>query len=112
MAEQIFKKECDYSSNRNDFIGESEITVTITLGEYRKLVTEKATKDSDIAKAEANKYERESENSNLKKENNNLRNENAELKTEIYELKKKLESITKDSDKSISLECAEENEYD
>lgn len=112
MAEQIFKKECDYGKC-NNFVGESEITVTITLNEYRDLVTEKATKDSDIAKAEENKYERENENSNLKKENNNLRNENAELKTEIYELKKKLESNIEQGDNSILSKCTDkENEYD
>lgn len=37
MAEQIFNKDVDWGSV-NDFYGEDEITVTITLHEYRELV--------------------------------------------------------------------------
>lgn len=38
MAEQIFKKGSGWSNNANDFYGEDEITVTITLHEYRELI--------------------------------------------------------------------------
>ena len=61
MAEQVFKKEADggwNNDNRNDFVGESEITVTVTLHEYRELVEFKAKtnetirlKDEEIRKA-------------------------------------------------------------
>lgn len=46
MAEQVFKKEAPgkfWEDCRNDFCGKSEITVRITLREYRRLVSEVAT---------------------------------------------------------------------
>lgn len=59
MAEQIFKKETYWGSSDN-FVGEDEITVTITINEYRNLVKEVALKDYDLKKerektTEANK---------------------------------------------------------
>lgn len=78
-----FKKEADYGKEHN-YIAEGEITVTITLDEYRELVTCKATMDSRISKADADRYERNTENQRLK-------DENAALKAELYELKKKNE---------------------
>ena len=50
MAEQVFKKEVEWGSSREDFIGESEITVTITLREYRNLVTAVAKKEHEYSK--------------------------------------------------------------
>lgn len=50
MAEQTFKKETGWGASGHDFIGEDEITVTITLNEYRNLVKEVAKKDYDIQK--------------------------------------------------------------
>ena len=51
MAEQIFKKETVWGGGTSDnFIGEDEITVTITLNEYRNLVTEVASKEYDLQK--------------------------------------------------------------
>ena len=60
MAEQIFKKETAWSGISDNFIGEDEIIVTITLNEYRNLVKEVAMKDYDLQKerektSEANK---------------------------------------------------------
>lgn len=40
-------KRGHYSSNNNDFVGTNEITVTITLHEYRELVKAKAESDRD-----------------------------------------------------------------
>lgn len=50
MAEQIFKKETAWSGMPDNFFGEDEIVVTITLNEYRNLVKEVAKKDYDIQK--------------------------------------------------------------
>ena len=51
MAEQIFKKETGWGGETSDnFIGEDEITVTITLNEYRNLVKEVASKEYDLQK--------------------------------------------------------------
>ena len=59
MADQIFKKETTWGAADN-FVGDGEITVTITLNEYRNLVKEVALKDYDLKKerektSEANK---------------------------------------------------------
>lgn len=67
------------SSDLHNFIAPQEITVTITISEYRELVQEVATKKADIAKAESDKYERNHKIEALEKEN-------AELKAKIYEL--------------------------
>lgn len=85
MAEQVFKKETEYGTNENNFIGESEITVTITLNEYRELVSRKATRDKDVNEAVSKANE-------SRIEARDLESENTKLKTEIYELKKKLEA--------------------
>ena len=75
------KKLDNYGSNNNDFLASGELTVTITLEEYRKLVKDCATRDYCINEAEKDKYTREHENEELRKEN-------AELKAELYELQK------------------------
>ena len=38
MAEQTFKKEAHWNAAVDDFYGEDEITITITLHEYRELI--------------------------------------------------------------------------
>lgn len=50
MAEQTFKKETDWGTSKYDFTGESEITVTITLAEYRHLVETNAKNDHETSK--------------------------------------------------------------
>lgn len=67
------------SSDLHNFIAPQEITVTITISEYRELIQEVATKKADIAKAESDRYERGRKIEELTKEN-------AELKAKIYEL--------------------------
>lgn len=62
------KKLNNYGYEHKDFIAENEITVTITLSEYRNLIKEVATKQNDIDKANKDKYERDSENKKLKTE--------------------------------------------
>lgn len=76
-----------YGNNLDDFVAEDELTVTITISEYRKLVSEFATKQSDIKKAEADKYERNRANDLLKADIEKLKAENYELKKQIDELK-------------------------
>ncbi len=78
----------DTNKKSNNFKLENELTIEITLNEYRELVSKVATSDSRIAKAENDRYERNSEN--------------AKLKTEIAELKAKLyETVTSPEEESI-----------
>jgi uncharacterized protein YlxW (UPF0749 family) len=67
------KKIEHYDWKAKDFVAEGELTITITLAEYRALVASEATKQNDIAKANADKYERDAENTRLKEEVNSLR---------------------------------------
>ena len=71
-------------SKLQNFIAPQEITVTITLAEYRELVTKVATRDADVSKAENDRYERNRKIEALEKEN-------AELRAKIYELQNKEE---------------------
>lgn len=81
VCEVILSKKLNkYGDNNNDFVATGELTVTITLSEYRALVTAKATRDADINKANTDRYQRESDNRALKEEV-------AKLKAELYELK-------------------------
>ena len=89
----VLEKKLDsfYISDMKNFVAPQEITVTITLKEYRDLVESHATREEAIRKAEANKYERD-------QENNKLRDEVAALKAEIYELKKNTETVNDKED--------------
>lgn len=78
------KKLSKYGCRDNDFLASGELTVTITLNEYRDLVEKCATAQSRIDQAYDNKYERDTENTKLKEEN-------SALKAELYELKKALD---------------------
>ena len=49
MEDQIFKKETNWD-NDNNFVCEDEITITITLNEYRNLVKKDAINDYAIEK--------------------------------------------------------------
>ena len=88
----VLEKKLDsYYGDIKDFVAPQEITVTITLREYRDLVEKNATREEAIRNAEANKYERDQENSKL-------REEVAALKAEIYELKKSAETANDKED--------------
>lgn len=78
------KKTEFYGFEKNDFVAPSEITVTITLGEYRSLITKAATADEAIRKAEADKYSRDADNKRLKEMVEALR-------AELYDLQKRAE---------------------
>ena len=76
------KKMEHYRWDAKDYVAEGEITITITLAEYRSLVTSEATKQYDIAKANEDKYKRDSENAMLREEVEALR-------SKVYELQKR-----------------------
>lgn len=75
------KKIEHYDWKANNFVAEGELTITITLVEYRELVTSNATKEHSIAKANADKYERDAQNARLKEEVESLRAKLYELST-------------------------------
>lgn len=79
------KKMAEYNSNLHNFVAASEITVTITLGEYRDLVEKAATRKTAIDAAEQDKYSRNQENERLRKKVDTL-------KAELYEYQKRFES--------------------
>lgn len=81
------KKMSEYGFDKDNFLAQSELTVTITLHEYRDLVEKVATRDTAIKAAEKDKYARDSENEALKKEV-------ATLKAELYEYQKRLDGNT------------------
>ena len=62
------KKMESYNWNSENYVAENELTITITLAEYRALIASNATKQYDIAKANEDKYKRDSENKMLKEE--------------------------------------------
>lgn len=78
-------------SKHHDFIASQELTVTITLSEYRELIESNATKKKDIDQAESDRYKRSAENEELKKKNEELKAENYELKTKVDQLKEEYE---------------------
>lgn len=71
MAEikNLLQEKLESSWNRKDvvdnFVEDKELTVTITLSEYRKLVMSDAIRTNEIEKANSDKYEREAENRKL-----------------------------------------------
>lgn len=92
IKDVILDKKMDrYGFEEKDFVASGEITVTITLGEYRQLIKDCATAQQRIDKAEDDRYSRNAENEALKKEN-------AELKAELYEMKKASEVIDTDEE--------------
>lgn len=92
IKDVLLDKKLDrYGFENNDFLAAGELTVTITLSEYRKLVKDVATAQARIDKAEADRYDRNRENERLTEENNRL-------KAELYEMQKASEVIDKDEE--------------
>lgn len=107
MAELTNKVEADLVLDRkmdagrysggdlHNYVASQELTVTITLSEYRELVSGIATKDKDISIANDNKYQREQEIKEVKAANDTLKAENYDLKTIIDNLRKQIEELEK-----------------
>lgn len=77
-------------SKLQNFVAPQEITVTITLSEYRDLVSKVATRDADIDKANTDKWKKEDENKKLKAEV-------SALKAELYELQSSMNNAKEDT---------------
>lgn len=99
IEESLLKRKIDsYSSELKDFQAENELTVEITLSEYRGLIKEKATKDYEIEIANKNKYTRENENKKLKEEKRRLEIELLEYKKKYGELEETKEYESENQD--------------
>ena len=98
----VSEKKLEYNVNRDDFSIEHELTVTITLHEYRDLIRNDATRKEQVEKANSAAYEAKRSNEALKKEND-------ELKSELYSLKKELDGL---KNPQVTIEAADnEEEY-
>lgn len=91
------KKLENYSFEENNYIIPEEITLTVTLREYRDLVSKCAAADALIKRAEENKWLRE-------KENKELKEEVAELKSQISQITPKLIATTIDG---VTIPCGD-----
>ena len=91
MASKLLEKKTDsYSTDYRNFVAPHEIMVTITLDEYRMLVSNNATRQKDIDAANNDKYLRETKMKELSEANDKLKGENYDLKTQVDDLKNQL----------------------
>lgn len=92
VVETLTSKKLEgWGSNLHDFKAEKELTVEITLSEYRDLIKSKATKEADVEKANKDKYTRENENEKLKKEKKELEDKLFEYRKRFGDLDTKTE---------------------
>ena len=68
-----------YSNSEDNFVANQELTVTVTLNEYRELVKDVALANVKVREANDKKYD-------AQRDVERLTQENTELKTKIYEL--------------------------
>lgn len=98
------KKLEDYKWEKYDFLAGQELTVTITLGEYRELVSSKATAkqeiDTKIQKVAA-----------LEQDLKRLKEEVERLKAENYDLQNKILAARKPAQDDVANEEGECEEY-
>ena len=94
MNEILQKKIGNYNLKEDNFVAPAEITVTITLSEYRSLVANDATRKQAIDKANEDKFNRETEIKAVREENTRLKGENYDLKTMIDSLKEQIAELT------------------
>lgn len=89
IKDVILEKKTDsYGVNMNDFKAPQELTVEVTLNEYRELVSKVATRQDAIDKIGKEKYELQKEKELLKEQVEGLKAENYELQKKVDELKK------------------------
>jgi uncharacterized protein YlxW (UPF0749 family) len=99
---RVVKDLAGYRVNDENFVGVGEITVAITLKEYRSLVGIAATVEQLKSATEDRAIKAESENRDLK-------NENAKLKQENYDLQKYIEQLQRQCASIDNLcKCADE----
>jgi FtsZ-binding cell division protein ZapB len=103
---RVVKDLTGYRVNDENFVGVGEITVTITLKEYRSLVGIAATVDEIKSAANDRAMKAERENDNLKKENAKLKQENYDLQKYAEQLKELCAQPSMDS----CCKCADEYE--
>ena len=73
VVDELIEKKIDsYYGNSEDFVIPHELTVTITLHEYRDLITSKANKDDEIHKIDIEKAKLREELETYKTENDLL----------------------------------------
>lgn len=93
ITDVVLDKKLDgYGVNNNNFVASSELTVIITLNEYRDLVGKVATSNSRIEEANKNKYDRDNENKALKEKVKELERKLLEYRAEYGEMKSEEES--------------------
>lgn len=106
INEELFKAKNggEYSRNdiRNDFAIPGEITVTITLNEYRALISANSISEKRNSELNSKLYDAQAKASALKQEREKLVNEIAELKVKISDLlMEKTASSQTDKDKDL-----------
>lgn len=74
-----FENEEYGTHSDNNFVASQELTVTITLNEYRKLIEGKATSNVTLSKERDEKYRAQRAEAKLKEEN-------AALKSKLFDL--------------------------
>ena len=73
-SEHYYTKDFNtYKQSENNFVANQELTVTITLNEYRNLIGEAAKATAKIEEANKDKYTREEENCKLKEDVSRLK---------------------------------------
>lgn len=93
------KKLDNYQCNMNNFLAGQEMTVTVTLGEYRELVKHFATSDLEIKTANSKAYDSEQAMKKAQAEAERLKAENYDLQNKVMELQMKIsESAVQDGE--------------
>ena len=83
--------------NKSNLIAEGELTVTITLHEYRELVKQNAISDSKISELRDENYDLKKKVDELEKKNNKLAEDYAELmKIKCEQLEERLDEVTEE----------------
>lgn len=78
-------------NNTDNFVEEKELTVTITLAEYRELVSDHAKSQYKIDEANNDKYTRDNQNKQLKERNKELENIILQYRVKFGELEESRE---------------------